>query len=230
MARVPKQNQEAINYFGNRLTAWEDNLAAIGLTPAQFSAISAYVSDAQAALGAAEKARQDSKNATILLRVAMESLRASGASCIRSIGVKAEAAAVPEQVYTLASIEPPAPPETIPPPEQPDAFTFRLQPSGALELSFKSKSAGGRPYWTIMRRIDGGTYTTLGTTATRKYLDSTLPSGAGQVSYLAQGFVGSTGGETSVAQTVQFGVGGGGGARSATYNGKPVEMGREAAA
>jgi hypothetical protein len=221
MSRVPRSTQAAIDYFQSHLEPWENNLTAIGLTQAQLTAISSAVLDAEAAFAAVQKARLESKAATVTLNNAMETLRGTGALCLRSIVVKAEQATSPNSVYAAAQIDPPAPPEPVQPPEAPTDFVFTIETGGALGLAFKSKTFGGRTFWAVERKIGDAAFAPLGSTTDRTFVDVTLPAGTPSVTYRVRGYVGAIAGSYSVEQTVQFGVSGGGG-MTAVFNGASI--------
>ncbi len=57
--------------------------------------------------------------------------------------IKTKAAVSGNSIYTLAMVDPPAPPSPTPPPGQPTGLTAELQVNGSLLLKWKCTSANG---------------------------------------------------------------------------------------
>jgi hypothetical protein len=183
---VPDKQAEAINFFTSRLSLWAANAANIGLLPANVSAITAAVSDAQAKLNAALTARANAKSATVALTDSLSTMRSLGGDLIKTIRAYAETTENPA-VYSLSNIPPVSPPTPLGPPAEPTNVQAALNSGGAVELAWDGSRLGGTSF-SIERQLTPiaavpGTWTLIAVVEDRTYTDANVPQGQAMVAY-----------------------------------------------
>lgn len=169
---------------------------------------------ARDAFTAQQVAKEAARAATTTYRSAVASMRSVGSDLIGTIKAYAETTNNPA-VYANAQIPLPAPPTPTPAPGQPNTFKALLTGTSAVEMSRKStnSAASGGVYFTVSRKLNNESVdTNIGTVGAKKYVDSTIPHGAGDATYIVQGFRGLDAGLPSDGFAIQFGVGGNGAA------------------
>lgn len=199
---------------------WIANAAGIGLTAGQATAFDTATTAAADALGAQEAARLAYRAATDACNDAFGDLRSITGSSVQLIKGFAEQQANPSTVYQLAQIDPPAPPKPMPAPAKPTDLTVSIDPSsGALTLKWKAanpKGSSGTSY-IIRRRIPGEpSFTFLGVTGTKTYVDASFIAGPDTVEYTVQGARSGIEGPLSNIFLIRFGASGGDGLLTAT--------------
>jgi len=224
MPVVPTKIPEKITWYQQREDAWTTSAAAIGLSAAEMTSMSAKIAAAAAALEAHNQAKQASKDATVALHAAVRAMGDFGSTLIKQIRAKAEQDG--PQVYVTASVPPPATPTTVAAPGTPfDFVVLLIAANGALQLRWKCTNAPNGPgvYYSIERRIGStGSFVLLGTSGARKYTDATVPAGTSRVTYRITG-TRTTGAGTPATFEVQFGVGGAGEMTASVLGGGPTE-------
>ena len=218
MPIVPEDRLGKIEFYEAHIAPWTANAAAIGLAPTSVTALGTLTTAARAAYNAAEAARQAARAATqnFYDKVrAMHSNPGAGSDMINTIKVWAESKNDPN-VYVLAQIPAPTPPSALPPPGIPFEYNVGLLQDGSLELKWKCSNPVGSQgtIYEVRRRIGsgpGGLFEFVGATGQRTFIDATLPEGSSPVTYQVTGVRSTSRGNPSQF-TVNFGVGGGGGA------------------
>jgi hypothetical protein len=208
MRTVPETRLGKIEFYESRLGPWAASGAAIGLAIDSILALAAKTAAARAAydthLAAAAAARAATTDFYQTV-TAMHGDPGAGSDMIATIRNYAQVQDDPE-VYTLAQIPPPASPGTPPPPGVPTDFGVELLASGALSLTWKSRNprgVGGTIY-ELVRQVDGGAFTFVGSTGSRVFTDDTVPAGAAAVTYQITA-VRSTARGKPARHTVRFG-------------------------
>ncbi len=210
MATLPPGRLETLTFCETHWPVWLLNAAALSLTPAQVNALKAATEGNRTAFNNAESTRQTAKAATTTYHNTGETMRDQAAAIIRTVRAYAVQTNNPA-VYALAQIPPPAAPSPVPLPEKPSNITITLEPGGAVRLRWKSRGAGGA-FFTVQRRVGpSGPFVTTGNSQTKTFLDSTLPAGSINATYIITGIRGDRAGIPSDAVLVQFGVADGGG-------------------
>ncbi|MCL4219813.1 MAG: hypothetical protein KJZ65_00450 [Phycisphaerales bacterium] len=182
---IPSSREAMIAWFADRDNDWAAAPAAIGLTAAQVTQLSALVTAAQNALAAATAARIASKDATLNYHITADALREFGGDLVKVIKAYADLTNNPT-VYSTASIPPPAPPTPAGPPVQPTDLAAQLLPGGGLRLTWKGTIAQ-KAYFSVYRRAEGQTsFTLVDSPAAKSYDDFTIPTGANSVTYYIQ--------------------------------------------
>ena len=186
MGTVPETQQGSIDFFATRIAAWAANAAAIGVDPTTVTDLAARLSAAQTDLAAAQAARDASKNATLTLKESIASMRSLGGDLVKTIRAFAETTG-DDNVYTLASIPPVAPPTPLGKPPAPTAVKASINSYGYGLIEWNGTRAGGTAF--ILERqmtaLDGtaGDWTYAGTSTTEDYTDTTIPTGFKAVTY-----------------------------------------------
>ncbi len=182
MAVLPTTRLAQIEWFEQRLAAWLENAAAIGLTSAQVTQLQGEIAAARASYLASQQARNDSKSATVEYYSASDTLVADGRDLISTIKSFAEATNDPN-VYVLANVPPPAEPTPAGPPDTPTNVTGSINSDGAVELKWSGTLAHST-FFEVLRKIEGETtWTVLDSVGAKKFLDETIPAGTPSVQY-----------------------------------------------
>lgn len=213
MPVVPNDRLGKIEFYEAHLSPWAASAAAIGLTPAQVTALTAKVTGARKAyndhLAAQEAARAATQAFYDSVRT-MHSSAGAGADMIATIKTYAQTTNNPN-VYVLAQIPPPAAPGATPPPGTPFDFTVGLLQDGSLELKWKCSNPSGTvgTIYEVKRQIGSGPMQFVGATGVKTFTDDSLPSNASPCTYQVTA-VRSTARGNPAQFTVHFGMGGGG--------------------
>jgi hypothetical protein len=210
--RVPRKLPEFVEFMGKKGPKWKLRAEDIGLTPAQGSSAEAKAAALLAQFEARLDAEEDLRIAVAKLTTgALEARRLTG-DLIRLIDGFAANSADPTEVYAFAEIPAPLPPSPVGSPGLPADLRVSLDQTGALNLTWKCPNPKGSTgvVYEVMRGFSPtGPFSYLGVTATRKFSDTTVPSGSGVVAYQITGVRSTTRGPAA-RFTVQFGSGGGG--------------------
>lgn len=212
MGIVPETRVERIQFYENHLNAWATNAAAIGLTVQEVADLASLIIAARGSYNAAELARTASKNATQVFYDAVRSMHngpGAGSDIIKKIQNYASSTDDPA-VYTLAEIPAPQPPSEAPAPGQPANLSVELLPVGALRLGWTCENPPNTvgTVYELQRSTNGGaSFTNIGVSGVRSFIDDTLQSGSFQVQYRITALR-STKRGTTAQFIVQFGVGG----------------------
>jgi hypothetical protein len=106
-------------------------------------------------------------------------------------------------------IDPPAPPSPAPPPAQPTDLTVELEPQiGDLILRWKAENPSGTSgtSYIIRRKLEGeSSFSFIGVTGSKKFVDTTLIAGPDTVQYTVQGQRADQTGPMSQVFMVTFG-------------------------
>lgn len=216
---VPRTRGGRIEFYGAHVGVWAARAAAIGIDPARVAAIAAAVEAAKEAQAAHRLAQQAAMAATQRYANAVRDLHDApgmGADTIETIKAFARSSDGPDDpdgtsVYVLAQIPAPQKPSAAPPPGTPREFVTRLLPMGEVELRWKCDNpAGTQGTMYEVRRALGTTrdFQFLGVSGTKRFVDATLPSGAGTVQYLVTAFRSTARGNAGLF-TLNLGVSGG---------------------
>ncbi len=183
---VPDSRTDMIAWFAQRAPIWAANGAKIGLTPEQITALAGFVNTAQTTEAAAFAARAASKDATVVYHNEAEVLRDFGAGLVKTIKAYADATDNPN-VYSDASIPPPAPPAPLGPPATPTDVTASINNEGHVELNWSGSRAGGTSFLVerTVTPVGGstGAWTLLASVEERDFIDTAVPQGLASALY-----------------------------------------------
>lgn len=219
MAVLPSSREDMINWFAARIAQWGANAAQIGISPAQIAALASLLSEADSALSIAEGARITSKNATVDFHNAADALRELGGDFITLIKANAEATNNPD-IYTLASIPPPAAPSPLGPPATPTNLTTTLTTAGSIKLRWRGSRRGGTSFkiWrsTTLPGMGATQWQLINSVEENKFEDGTIPLGLESVTYRVVATRSGGSSEPSDVSTIFFGSAGGQASTNAT--------------
>lgn len=219
MAVLPSSREDMINWFAARIAQWGANAAQIGISPAQIAALATLLSEADSALSIAEGARITSKNATVDFHNAADALRELGGDFITLIKANAEATNNPD-IYTLASIPPPAAPSPLGPPATPTNLTTTLTSAGSIKLRWRGSRRGGTSFkiWrsTTLPGMGATQWQLINSVEENKFEDGTVPLGLESVTYRVVATRSGGSSEPSDVSTIFFGSAGGQASTNAT--------------
>ena len=130
-------------------------------------------------------ARQASKNATATQNASVRQMLHQGTAMIQTIRAFADLSGDPDAVFTTAELDAPSAKGTPrPAPVPATGMAAELLNTGAIKLTWKGTVAFGTVY-TIYRRIGEGSFTPIGTSTTKSFVDETIPVGTPEVDYAA---------------------------------------------
>ncbi|MBV6457924.1 MAG: hypothetical protein HONBIEJF_01044 [Fimbriimonadaceae bacterium] len=195
MPVLPNSNNEIIQFFEQRSTAWTLNATTIGLTAAEMTAFTPLITAARTAFTNAETARQASKNATVTLDSNMLSLTNQGSALIAKIKAFAEATGNPN-VYVLSSVPPPSDPSPAPDPTPPSQVSATLNNDGNVVVKWKATKVNG-DFFSVHRMVPGGSWTPIGSVNAKSLIDMSVPVGAAWVQYQVRSHRGTLSSEGS---------------------------------
>jgi len=173
-------------------TVFTGNATAIGLSAAKCTAYATLLTNAIKAVDDVELARSAYRAAVVTANEAMRNLNSSlnGTSeLVRTIRAFAESQADPDSVYSLAQIDPPAPPSPLPAPNPATDVTVGIQPvTGAINLKWKATQPTSGTVYVVKRRINStGPWEFVGTAGSEKsFVDATFVAGPDSVQYSIQ--------------------------------------------
>jgi hypothetical protein len=204
---LPSGDRQTLEFLEAHIAQWNTNQAAIGITSAAITDLSTDVANTRQAFTAVESVRADSKIKTQDFYTKADGIHKKGADIISTIKAFASSSGNAANVYLLAGLTPKDPPQPAPAPEQPTNGSAELGGNGAVIINFDARGATGT-VWQIWRQLGTETeYTFIGNadSATKSYVDNTVPAGESNAQYTVQGVRGSVTGPVSFAILVQFG-------------------------
>ena len=212
MGNIPGNRNDLFTFAQAHMDVWQTNAAAIGLTPAQATAVTNSVALTQARREAVESLRTQARTATTDQTEAFRALRTAVAAAVNNINTFAgnQPAADRGKVYSIAQIQPPQPRTPSAPPGQPTDLSIALNPTtGALLVRWRCTNpdnVSGVVY-NVKRRIGAGAFAIIGATGEKRFEDFSIPAGTSQITYTVQAQHGSALGQPSTAIDVRFGTG-----------------------
>ncbi len=212
MARtLPDKINDKISFFEQRLSAWSASASALSLTPQNITDLTTLTTQARANFNAAQSARNVAKAATTNQDNSVRALIDLGADLVKTIRAKALTTNNPT-LYAIAQIPAPATPQTIGAPPAPTNLRATLLNTGGIELKWEGLLANST-FFSVWRKTAGQTtFTQVGTTAQKFFLDETVPADAalaGGVNYAIKAQRIGFESDFSEPILVRFGFGGG---------------------
>lgn len=221
MPVLPDTKLTQLEYFEAHNSIWTANAVAIGLTAAQMTDLTGKTASARKAYNNLLAARTAAKNATQTWYDTYTQMAGAGRDDIRLIKAFADSQANPMTVYTIAQVEPPAPPSPAPIPGTPDNFKITINPAtGDLSLAWKCVGDGNAIYIVSRQFANQTSPMFLGGVGVKTFTDTTIGAISGAslpVNYFITCQRGTMSGQTA-SVTVRFGAGGGGGGFSMVEN------------
>ncbi len=208
MPVLPGTRLAQIQWLETRLPQWATAAAAIGLTAEQVAEMQTLTTDARAAYDTAQAARAATKNTTQAFHAASDAMRTRAGELINQIKAFAATTGDPN-VYTEASVPPPASPSPAPAPAMPDNLTTTLLNDGSILLKWTATqpAPGAEVYFTVQRKLAGqAIFVNIGDTGEKKFIDASLPQGTPSATYQLIAKRGNHASEPSEAVTIFLGV------------------------
>lgn len=206
---LPAKDADLIVWLNTHSAVWSSSYSRIGITQNDANAMKNAASEANTAYDAMLTARQAAKDATLAFNNAKKNARTLASGDIRTIKNFALEQADPNAVYSAAQIPGPKQRQDGVPPGRPFDATVNLDTiTGNLTLAFKCNNPAGTTgtVYVVQRRTGTtGTWSQVGITSTRRFLDTTLIAGASTVQYQITAQRGSVAGQPSGPITVSFG-------------------------
>lgn len=185
MPVLPTGTDARIQWFEQRIVSWQANALAIGLTDAQVTQLSTYINLARTRYDAAQAARIAAKNATLGLHNAAGDLFSYGSDLIQAVKIFAETTGDPN-VYTLASVPPPAPPTPAGAPKPPTDVSADPNADGTVTVSWKG-SLAHQTFYTVWRKPAGAAaFTQVASISAKTFTDPTVPAGVASIAYVVR--------------------------------------------
>lgn len=179
---MPQNPTDALEWIEARAPGWVARAEQIGLSDELAQEVRDLASAARARRLAADEAAARAKSATQAWRHGIRAARSRARAAIATI--KAHAATTGDPgVYALAGLSSRSKPGEAQPPEVPTDLAFDVRPAGAVELSWRGGGPQGT-YYVVQRSIDGGgSWSVLGTTTSKRFVDEDLPIGLPETRY-----------------------------------------------
>lgn len=186
MATVPQTLVGKIEFFEQHLPVWAASPTAIGLTAPQIAALNTLVTQARADYQAALTARNAAKAKTEVQNNSFNAMAELGGDYIRTIRAYADLTNNPN-VYSIAQIPSPQPPQPIGPPQVPTNVRAVLNNNGQVDLKWNGSRTGGTSF-RIERNVTpvGGSasgWHLIDVVEERSYIDSHVPQGLASALY-----------------------------------------------
>ncbi|HYE62620.1 MAG TPA: hypothetical protein VD997_11550 [Phycisphaerales bacterium] len=212
-SNMPQSKRDLLPWALAHADQWVLNAAQIGVPPATALAFKTLAGTFSSTSGAADAARQASKDATLADDNSYTTVRAMGGQLVNMIKAYAEANNDPN-VYVLSGLKPNSGPGVVPSPVAPDKMTMTVNGDGSVTLKWKVTQPAGCTgvQYRVLRRLGGeDNFSLIGTSGSKKsFQDKTIPFGTDSVAYQVQPWRGEVEGPVSIQFGFQFGTGGGG--------------------
>ncbi len=189
MATLPRTKDGMIEYFEERLSKWQLDPGAVGLTAEQVDALAALVADARTSYTTVQQAKQDLRNMVFSQDTDIDTMMGLGSALLGIIRAHADATGVTDGnaaaagVFAAANISPANARTPAPPPAPATNLQASLLNTGGLKLTWNGTTANGTVY-ALWRRTNNDTaFTQLATSGQRTYEDQTVPAGSAEVVY-----------------------------------------------
>lgn len=211
MPTIPERYAPAIQWCRDRLDAWSENRALLGLSEAGVDELGQNTLAAGQARQRYLDARRELRDAALVYRTEVGSMRATAAALLAAIRATAQGATDPAEIYSTASVPPPADRGPAPAPGTPRGFATALLSGGALRVAFDCPHPRGVRGVTYRverlldaRRNPGARPEFLLNAKKRTFTDATIPAGTAGVEYRVTAQTSTRDGEAAW-HTVRFG-------------------------
>jgi hypothetical protein len=200
----------AVAFAQVHVAPFTDSAALLGLSPQQVISYTTAVESAKAALTEASAAKQAWKTAASNAAAQMRELNRVMTETVTTIDITAANAADPAALYQAALLTPPNTPGVMAAPGACNGFKAVLNAEGSVTISWKCKNpdnAHGTIYQIRRKLPHEAEFKPMELTASKRFTDESIPTGAGRVQYVVQARRGNAVGPASGPFTVQLGSG-----------------------
>ena len=212
MATLPRTKDGKIEYFEERLSKWQLDPAAVGLTAEQVDALAAFVADARTSYTTVQQAKQDLRNMVFSQDTDIDTMMGLGSALLGIIRAHADATGVTDgnaaaaEVFAAANISPANARTPAPPPAPATNLQASLLNTGGLKLTWNGTTANGTVYAVWRRTNTETSFAQLATSGQRTYEDQTVPAGSAEVVYFLRTIRDNLVSDDAKPITVRFGV------------------------
>lgn len=174
MPVLPDSDLGRVEFMEAHLALWTTNAVAIGLTAAQVTAMGTATTAARTGYNGQQAAKAAAKAATANFHNLTRTLSDLASDAIKAIKLKAAQNNDPN-VFVLANIPAPQPPSPPGPPEPPTDLVADPNADGTITLKWKG-SVANSTFFSVWRKLGASpTWTNIGSTAVKTFLDSAVP-------------------------------------------------------
>ena len=212
MTNFSGTRREKLEWIEARAPIWQTSALQIGITVAQATSLKSLVAAASDAFTAAEAARADAKSATRKFYDAVADMSEPTRDLIATIKAFAETTNNPN-VYNISNIDPPAPPTPASAPTIPFDVSGSVSPTGNATVTWdadRSGASSGIFFMVERKRGTEATFSIIGGTAEKAFLDVDPRFATGTVQYRVKAQRGSLSSNWSVPIAFSITTGGGG--------------------
>ncbi|MEQ1822266.1 MAG: hypothetical protein ABL949_07140 [Fimbriimonadaceae bacterium] len=182
MPIVPQTKVGALLWGHVHLESFSDPMP-IGLSAQQSAEYAAALAEFEAAVTAANQARNEARGKTALADSAWAKFQRVSASCLATIKAKAEASPEPHVIYGRALIPPAKTRTPAGPPVDVTNLSAHLQNDGSVLLKWKGTLKQGQ-FFSVWRKLESQSWTQLGSIAGKSFTDPGLPAGSVAAQYM----------------------------------------------
>lgn len=209
MPTIPERYAPAIQWCRQRIEAWQENRALLGLSEAAVDELDAQTQAARDARANYLRAKRELRDASLLYRTKVGTMRATAAALLATIRATAKRSDTPATIYATASVPPPAGRGPSQTPGTPRDFDVQLLGDGALKVSFACPHPPGvrAVTYVVERMLDmTGQWRIIQTAKGRSFTDDNIPAGTRSVLYKVTAQPSTRDGEPAM-RIVRFGQG-----------------------
>ena len=221
MSQIPSSPRSAVyTWCEARVEPWETNALAIGISVSAAQAFGASVTAFASAVSNQAKAKAAYEAATDGVTEAYRVMRRNMVNGVADVRQFAEQQSNPTGVYELAQVPPRSTGTPLPAPGRPYEFSVQLiDDSGAVQLRWKCQNPQGAQgtSYIVRRKLPGETtFSFVGVTGEKRFVDNTFVAGPDSVEYTVQAQRADSAGPVSSVYQINFGLPGAGRAAAQT--------------
>ncbi len=188
MSTIPNTNEAALTWCEEHATLWTADPTSVGLDATEVANLTALVGQAQDRKADFVAARTAWLGASEAYSSGIDAMHGTASVLVAKIRAFARGSSEPALVYQAAGIPAPADRQPRPAPGTPTSFKVELLQDGDITLSFKCPNPPrtGETIYRVERRVGAGQsepFTFVVNAKERSFTDSTIPEGAGLVTY-----------------------------------------------
>lgn len=189
MANLPSGRADQLSWLEARIDQWISKASDLNIDAADATALKAKITAARLKFNSAEVARAEAKGATQVWYEASDDMLRPARAIIQQIKAYAEATDNVEGVFGIALMDPPQPPQPAVAPATPENIRGSVDTSGILTLAWDATPSGPSSgiIFQVSKQMQGATtWTLVGATYDKDYIDPQFVACDGNVSYRVQ--------------------------------------------
>jgi len=204
---IPSSRRQRLNWMESLIEQWTTNQAAIGLSGATITALTAEIDAARAAFTASNEIHTFARAATTNYHFKADAAHAMASDAVKTIKAFAENSTAPGSVYSLSGLTSKAAASPVAPPETPLITGLSLNGDGSVTVTWRGSGPTGTNY--LVRRKNAGetAFVIIGQSgpSNKRLVDSGVPAGTPSAMYSVQAVRGDDQSPMSGVSTIQFG-------------------------